>query len=72
LYEANDRQDRWLIPLEFERLPEQEAPRAHTRFAALMASRRSVRDFTPDPVPRELVENAIQTAATRPGANKQP
>ncbi len=38
-----------------------------------MARRRSVREFAPDPVPRELIENAIRTATTAPsGANKQP
>jgi iodotyrosine deiodinase len=38
-----------------------------------MAARRSVRHFAPDPVPRELVELAIATAATAPsGAHRQP
>jgi len=38
-----------------------------------MAERRSVRHFSPEPVPRELVELAIATAATAPsGAHRQP
>ncbi len=38
-----------------------------------MNTRRSVRHFAPDPVPRELVEYAIRTASTAPsGANRQP
>lgn len=38
-----------------------------------MDRRRSVRFFSDDPVPRELVEVAIQTASTAPsGAHKQP
>ncbi len=38
-----------------------------------MAHRRSVRMFAPDPVPRELIELAIRTAATAPsGAHQQP
>jgi nitroreductase len=38
-----------------------------------MDRRRSVRDFSPDPVPRELLELAIRTAATAPsGAHRQP
>ena len=38
-----------------------------------MATRRSVRDFSAEPVPLELVENAIQCAARAPsGANQQP
>jgi nitroreductase len=42
-------------------------------FYELMAARRSVRHFSPDPVPRELVELAIRTASTAPsGANRQP
>jgi nitroreductase len=42
-------------------------------FYDLMAARRSVRRFAPDPVPRALVELAIATAATAPsGAHRQP
>jgi iodotyrosine deiodinase len=38
-----------------------------------MRSRRSVRQFSTEPVPRELIENAIRTAASAPsGANQQP
>lgn len=73
LYEADKRSDHWLIPLEFERLPEEEALARSRAFLELMARRRSVREFSPDPVPREIVENAIRTATTAPsGANKQP
>jgi nitroreductase len=42
-------------------------------FRAEMASRRSVRAFSPDPVPRVLIEHAIMTAASAPsGAHQQP
>jgi iodotyrosine deiodinase len=38
-----------------------------------MSSRRSVRNFSSKPVPRECIELAIRTAATAPsGANRQP
>lgn len=38
-----------------------------------MEARRSVRMFSPDPVPRELIEDAIMTAAAAPsGAHQQP
>jgi nitroreductase len=42
-------------------------------FRALMTRRRTVRDFSDRPVPRELIEQAVMTAATAPsGANQQP
>jgi len=48
------------------------AARGHG-FRELMANRRSVREFSPDPVSRELVETAIAVANTAPsGANRQP
>lgn len=38
-----------------------------------MRSRRSVRDFSPRPVPRELIETCLRTAGTAPsGASQQP
>lgn len=42
-------------------------------FAELMATRRTVRDFSPAPVPQKIIKDAIATAATAPsGANQQP
>ena len=42
-------------------------------FRALMAGRRTVRDFSDRPVPRAVVEQAILTAGSAPsGANHQP
>lgn len=62
-----------LIPLDFQRLDEDEQIARSREFLACMATRRTVRDFAPDPVPFELIENAIRTAATAPsGANQQP
>ncbi len=61
------------VPLGVLRLPEREALQRSRQFLRLMRRRRSVRHFAPDPVPRELIENAIRTAATAPsGANQQP
>ena len=61
------------IPLNFERLPEDEMVARGHSFRELMARRRSVREFAPDPVPRELIETAIAAANTAPsGANRQP
>lgn len=46
---------------------------ASRRFGEVMATRRSVRDFAREPVPMELVENAVRAAASGPsGANQQP
>ncbi|NGY38468.1 nitroreductase family protein [Flavobacterium sp. XN-5] len=42
-------------------------------FYEAMDSRRSVREFSDSPVPREVIENLIKTASTAPsGAHKQP
>ena len=61
------------IPLNFERLTEDEMIARGHSFRELMARRRSVREFAPDPVPRALIETAIAAANTAPsGANRQP
>jgi nitroreductase len=61
------------VPLGFERLPENEMLARAQSFHAIMARRRSVREFAPDPVARELIETAIAAANTAPsGANRQP
>ena len=47
--------------------------RAAATYLQLMNRRRSIRDFSADPVPRELIETAIRTASTAPsGAHRQP
>jgi iodotyrosine deiodinase len=61
------------LALELERLPAEVALERSRAFLALMRTRRSVRHFAPDPVPTELIENAIRTAGSAPsGANQQP
>lgn len=51
----------------------QEAMRRVAEFYELMRARRSVRDFSPAPVPFEIIEHAVRTAGTAPsGANMQP
>ena len=61
------------VPLEHERLAPEEALRRSREFLARMRARRSVRLFSPEPVPRELVENALRAAGTAPsGAHQQP
>jgi len=61
------------LPYRPERLPEAEMLRRAQAFYEEMDRRRSVRFFSPDPVPRELIETAIRTASTAPsGAHRQP
>jgi len=62
------------IPLEGFQSREPEEMLARSRaFFELMKSRRTVRDFSDKPVPKEVIENAIRTAGRAPsGANKQP
>ena len=61
------------VPYRPERLPEDEMLRRARDFYAELDRRRSVRFFSPDPVPRELIELAIRTASTAPsGAHRQP
>jgi iodotyrosine deiodinase len=62
-----------LLPLEFEILePDEQLARA-TKFATAMSRRRTVRHFSPEPIPFALVEQALRAAASSPsGANKQP
>lgn len=60
-------------PLQFERLSPEEQLRAAREFYSRIKTRRSVRAFSPEPVPMALIENAIRCAASAPsGANKQP
>jgi iodotyrosine deiodinase len=60
-------------PLHFARLSEPEALERSREFLARVSQRRSVRQFSAEPVPRELIENALRAAGTAPsGANQQP
>lgn len=61
------------IPLAFERLSPQEQHARSEQMLLHMRTRRTVRDFSREPVPPALIRNAIATAATAPsGANQQP
>jgi iodotyrosine deiodinase len=60
-------------PLAFTRRSEAEMAAAATAFREAMARRRTVRDYATDPVPREIIEQAILAAGLAPsGANQQP
>jgi len=61
------------VPYRPRRPPVERSLTASADFRERMESRRTVRMFAPDPVPEQLVLDAIATAATAPsGAHQQP
>jgi iodotyrosine deiodinase len=61
------------VPYHTPPLDTAEQRRRADAFYRTMDARRSVRDFSSRPVPRDLVEQAIRTASTAPsGAHQQP
>lgn len=62
------------VPLEgYQELPIEEMRAAAEEFLATMRRRRTVRDFSSRPVPRDLIERCLLAAGTAPnGANRQP
>jgi iodotyrosine deiodinase len=54
-------------------LSEHERLERAAAFAAEMSTRRTVRDYAPTPVPREIIEHCLRAAGSAPsGANQQP
>ena len=62
------------VPLEgYQKLPVEEMRAAAEEFLATMRRRRTVRDFSSRPVPRDVIERCLLAAGTAPnGANRQP
>jgi nitroreductase len=62
------------VPLsQYREYPVEEMSRRVADFYAELRRRRTVRDFSNRPVPREIIENCLLTAGTAPsGANQQP
>lgn len=61
------------IPLDFKRREADEQTQCAASFDELMQRRRTVRDFSNEPIAFELIERAIETAGSAPsGANMQP
>jgi iodotyrosine deiodinase len=61
------------LALRWERVGAEQALERSAAFLERMRTRRSVRFFSPEPVPYELIRNAIEVAGTAPsGANQQP
>ena len=61
------------IPYKAETFPEKEMLAKSKSFYQWMNKRRTVRDFSSKPIPKEIMENIILTASSAPsGAHKQP
>jgi nitroreductase len=59
--------------LQYARLTPEESARRAAGFAQHLHQRRTTRHFSPDPVPREWIADAIRAAGTSPsGAHQQP
>ncbi|HET8865309.1 MAG TPA: nitroreductase family protein [Gracilimonas sp.] len=57
----------------YKEMPVEEMKRQALGFYEKMKARRTVRDFSDRPIPREIIENCLLAAGTAPnGANKQP
>jgi len=73
-YPSTELESRYPFHLyDHQRLPEETMTQRALAFFEEMNQRRSIRMFSPDTVPIELIELAVQTASTAPsGAHKQP
>ncbi|KAK5639869.1 hypothetical protein RI129_010680 [Pyrocoelia pectoralis] len=61
------------IPLVYKRIPQQEAIVRSKEFYEYMNRRRTVRHFSNEPIPSEVINNIIKTAGTSPsGAHTEP
>lgn len=66
-------EDRFESYHSYREFPPQEMVERSEKFLAELRRRRSVRQFSPRPVPREAIENCLLAAGTAPsGANRQP
>lgn len=62
-----------MMPLEFTRYTEDDQRRRAREFLVEIRRRRTVRQFSDRPIPRDVIEDCIAAAATAPsGAHKQP
>lgn len=60
-------------PYQFDRMPIEQMRAAADRLAVSMNTRRSCRAFSPEPVPRDVIERVIEIGHSAPsGANRKP
>jgi nitroreductase len=61
------------LPLTYQQFSEQEMLARASAYRRQMSTRRTVRDFSDRPVPREIIEQCLLTGGSAPsGANRQP
>ena len=61
------------VPLSFLEYPEDEMAQRASDFFVEMKRRRTVRDYSEQRVPQDIIEMCVRTAGTAPsGANQQP
>jgi iodotyrosine deiodinase len=73
MYNRNAMPEPVYAPLNFVEYPLEEMQARSEAFRDELRRRRSVRHFSNRPVPREIIANCLQAAATAPsGANQQP
>lgn len=67
------REAKFVPHVDYEERPVDEMKKRANEFYELVKKRRTVRDFSDRPVPKEIIEKSILAAGTAPnGANKQP
>jgi len=61
------------IKINYERLDSSDLIKKSQNYYELMNKRRSIREFSDQSIPKEVIENIVKTASTAPsGAHKQP
>lgn len=61
------------LPYRFKAISSEEMSERSCDFFKKMSNRRTIRTFSSQPIPEDIIENIIKTAASSPsGANKQP
>ncbi|XP_053193349.1 iodotyrosine deiodinase 1 isoform X2 [Scomber japonicus] len=71
--DSTEEEDLQHVPYSPPRYPEEKMLQRSQEFYTLMNQRRSVRFISPEPVPREVIDNVIRTAGTAPsGAHTEP